>query len=260
MFDALMDDMETDDFQQPPNNYTSQTNAINGIGSSTFNQAINTGIAVRGDSKPFSSVPGRDNRNNSVKGLNLGNVKKETSLILPKREVNHGITSKSSIRKNDVYSLPVKRQRTSSNDNELGNDDLFGDDDDFVEIRELEQMDTGLADNHEKKVINKFTSHTSSSVSLTGSSNLALNSDRNSMKLSQNWNNNLLEADCKRENLEVKMKAEPSMTGSSVVSKSAKSQSQSDTRKTNISTDRSFCPAKQTAQNVSGRYAVVIYR
>ena len=167
MFDALMDDMETDDFEEAPN-YSSHVKPEPGVrrpssvdnrvgANSAFGSRAQLNLS-RGNDQNFYQSRGDNNssyqsrvdinRKRAISG-NDENVKREVGVIVPKNEINtYNETPKSSVGRTDLSSNPNKRQRTAvdvdvgfGEEDCFGSEDCFDEDMDFSEISELEQLD-----------------------------------------------------------------------------------------------------------------------
>ena len=166
MFDALMDDMETDDFEEAPN-YSSHVRPEPGVrrpssvdnrvgANSAFGSRAQSNLS-RGNDQNFYQSRGDnnnsyqsrgDNRKRAISG-NDENVKREVGVIVPKKEINtSNKTFANNVRRTDFSSNPNKRQRTAvevdvgfGEEDCFGSEDCFDEDMDFSEISELEQLD-----------------------------------------------------------------------------------------------------------------------
>ena len=167
MFDALMDDMETDDFEEAPN-YSSHVKPEPGVrrptsldtnragANSAFGSRAQSNLS-RGNDQNFYQSRGDnnsryqsrgDNRKRAISG-NDENVKREVGVIVPKKEIiTYNKIQANSVGRTDLSSNPNKRQRTAVDvdvgfDEEdcFGSEDCFDEDMDFSDISELEQFD-----------------------------------------------------------------------------------------------------------------------
>ena len=168
MFDALMDDMETDDFEEAQNNSSHvkpepgvrrPSSLDNRVGAnSAFGSRVQLNLSrgndpnfyeSRGDNNSSYQSRGDINRKRAISG-NDETVKREVGVIVPKKEINTSYrTLVNSVGRTDLSSNPNKRQRTAVDvdvgfDEEdcFGSEDCFDEDMDFSEISELEQLDT----------------------------------------------------------------------------------------------------------------------
>ena len=167
MFDALMDDMETDDFEEAPT-YSSHVRLEPGVRRpSSVDNRVGANSALgsraqsnlsRGNDQNFYQSRGDNNSSYQSRGdinrkraisVNDENVKREVGVIVPKKEINtYNKTPANSVGRTDFNSNPSKRQRTAVDvdvgfDEEdcFGSEDCFDEDMDFSEISELEQLD-----------------------------------------------------------------------------------------------------------------------
>lgn len=151
MFDALVDDMEIDNFQQaqPSNLYRTQP-GNNSHSGQTQAAPINKGSSSRSrvgtdtnDNQPTEDAVDNMKLNINSRGGSKRSVKRDLSINLTKREAtcrDAGVTSEI----DHCNALPMKRQKVVSTDDEDMN--CFEEDIDYSEINDYEQLDTGEID------------------------------------------------------------------------------------------------------------------
>ena len=241
MFDALVDDMEIDDMQQPQNNNSSHRGFSNNVNA----------IRGNGENKPHVSgtVAGRSamsiaNNNTGLmdnftsKGVktatttrgNNSNVKRNLNLKLEKKEVTSSNSGFENNGQDDFASLPVKRQKVTIPNNEVI--DGFDDDMDFSEINEYEMIDTGTDFGAQ---ITNIRSNSASGSSFSDVS-------KNRSNISNQKQSNMALSKTKRETLKP-VKSEPTVP--SVKSHSGMIQLKQDGKpKVGVGIDRFFSPHK----------------
>ena len=242
MFDALVDDMEIDDMQQPQNNISSHRGFSNNVNAINRNSANKPQISRTAAGRCAMSTTNNDTglmndftsegvkTATATKGNN-SNVKRNLNLKLEKKEVaslNSGFENNG---QDDFASLPVKRQKVTIPNNEVI--DGFDDDMDFSEINEYEMIDSGSDFGAQSTNIRRSNSASGSSFS---------DGSKNRSNISNQKQSNMALGKTKRETLKP-VKSEPTVP--SVKSHSGMIQLKQDGKpKVGVGIDRFFSPHK----------------
>ena len=247
MFDALVDDMEIEDFQQPQNNSTRQRGVNNNVVNRyTENKPHISGITAgriggslaNSNTQLMGGLPTVGVNSGSQSKGNHSNDKKNLNLKLAKKEVTGVNSDFVNTGQDDFASLPAKRQKVTTPDNEVI--DGFEDDVDFSEINEYEQMDIGIVEQNINVRSGNFTVFGSNAVSHNASESSKNTSNHKQLigSLSKP----------KRETLKA-VKSEP--TVSSLKNYSVKIQSEKDRKaRADGGIDRFFSPSKTASADM----------
>ena len=240
MFDALVDDMEIDNIQQPQNNSTSQRGFSNNrhmenrphISRATAGRS--TGSTTNHNTQLMDESSTKGVKPGTAYNENHSNVKRNLNLKLAKKEVTctplH--SDFANTEQDDFASLPVKRQKVTTLSNEVIDD--FEDDVDFSEIDEYEMTNTDKVERNRNVKISNSTVSDSSSVFSNVSKSSATTSNHKQSNVTLNKP--------KKETLTV---VKPEQQTSSVNSHIGMTQSKRDVKpKANIGIDRFFSPGK----------------